>query len=72
MDFDPLSFMLLTPLTKEELLFKSEKTGAIYKGKEEHTLLASGEVTAGIGKYKEVIKIAAYDPVNSRHRIPDG
>src|SRR5271170_3491038 len=75
MDFCPVSMMLLDPITSQEkLVFKTNKTGAIYEAKPEYTLLASegiGELQS-ISKYKNTLKVSPYDAINSRERIPDG
>lgn len=75
MDFCPVSFMLLEEITsQDELLFKSSKTGTVYKASPENTLLASEGVSElqSISKYKNTLKVSAYDPLNPKERIPGG
>jgi len=75
MDFCPITYMLLEEITShEELLFKSNKTGTIYEAKPEHTMLMSEGVTDlhSISKYKNTLKVSAYDSINPRERLADG
>lgn len=66
--FDPDTQTLLEPVTVggTPLTWRSTKTGAIYPSSPEDTLLASenvGEINIP-SKYKNTIKVTAYDPVN--------
>jgi hypothetical protein len=67
--------MLLDEITtQEKLLFKSNKTGTIYEASPEHTMLASEGVSElqSASKYKNTLKVSAFDPINPRERIADG
>ena len=75
MEFCPVSYMLLTEITSQEKLqFKSNKTGTVYEANPENTLLASeeGSELESISKFKNTLKVTAYDPTNPRERIEGG
>jgi DNA-directed RNA polymerase subunit M/transcription elongation factor TFIIS len=75
MDFCPQSFMLLEEITSQEkLLFKSGKTGTVYEANPEHTLLAREGVSElqSISKFKNTLKVSAYDPINPKERLSNG
>jgi len=75
MDFCPVTFMLLQPVTTTgELMFKSTKTGNIYKSTDENTMLASEETSGllDVLKYKNTLNVTAFDPTNPRIRVPGG
>lgn len=71
MDFCKESYTLLQPVTTGELKFKSDRTGAEYPAKPEHTLLAAEEikVVQSVLKYKNTLSVTAFDPTNPRSDI---
>ncbi len=74
-DFCSKTSMLLEPITTgEELLFKSPKTGTIYKPQPSRTLMASEESdeVQNVLKYRNTIHTTAFDPTTPKVRIPGG
>lgn len=75
MNFDPVTLDLVTEVTTGETLkFKSGQTGALYEAKPEHTLLAGQGVRDldSVTKYKDTLRVTAYDPTNARAEYPEG
>jgi DNA-directed RNA polymerase subunit M/transcription elongation factor TFIIS len=74
-NFCPVSYTLLEEITSGNVLkFKSPKTGTVYEATPENTMLASEEVGEihSVSKYKNTLKVSAYDPINPRIRLADG
>ncbi len=73
MDFCPTSRSLLDEVTsQDELHFKSNKTGTVYKANPENTMLASeetGEINSVL-KFQNALKVTAFDPTNPRMHNP--
>lgn len=75
MNFCPSTYMLLEAITSgDHLEFKANKIGTIYPAGPEHTLLVSegAEELRSTSKFRNTLKIAAYNPVNPREYIPGG
>lgn len=75
MDFCPVTYMLLEEITSEDkLLFKSNKTATIYEAAPEYTMLVSENISElqSISKYKNTLKVSAYDSINPRERLASG
>lgn len=75
MDFCPTTLSLLEEITSENaLMFKSRKTGEIFKANPESTMLASkeeGEIYS-VSKYRNTLNVSAYNPINPRERVKNG
>jgi DNA-directed RNA polymerase subunit M/transcription elongation factor TFIIS len=72
MDFCETSLSLLEEVTSQDkLYFKSNKTGTVYEGTPESTMLASEEVGEinSVLKFRNALNVTAYDPVNPRVRV---
>ena len=71
----PISLMLLEEITSgDKLLFKSNKTGTIYEAKPGETMLVNEGISElqSTSKYKNTLRVSAYDSVNPKQRITGG
>jgi DNA-directed RNA polymerase subunit M/transcription elongation factor TFIIS len=74
MNFCPITYMLLEEITTgNKLQFKSPKIGTIYDASDKDTLLFSEGLTEqNVRKYKNTLRVSAFNPINPRYLLKDG